>query len=357
MPEGDNTNDMYTAPEQLLAGADHPRPLSPHLRAQLEELLEGTRAGAVARPLPGDVRDKLEVSLLPDEPESPQNPENPHNPEKNWRRWAPRLSVAAAVIIALAILVPTLAHGPGPSASNVAAGTASTRSGLSILKAAAPNASGSKVTGTGHSHTYGAYGGANGAATASPPTSAASSGSAASTTNLAARAGRAAAPAIPPAALRPAPSGSQSSSAPGSGFTKSGAGAPEAVLAAPPPVVRELSPATGHRRRRQLGGATGDRPRRSQGCLFRPGGGGPSVGSFRDGSKSQGPTSLGGYRGRSRERPGRAQPGLGGRPVLLRPSGRVVVRRPSSMSMVSNVAWERWMTWTRSPGAFRASCS
>jgi hypothetical protein len=240
MPEGDNTNDMYKAPEELLAGADHPRPLPPQLRAQLEELLEGTRTGTVARPLPGDVRDKLEVSLLPDEPQNPENPEYP-KPEKQWRKWAPRLSVAAAVIIALAIFVPTLSHGPGPSASHVAAGTESTRSGPSILRAVPPTASGSKAAGTGNSQTYGTSGPANGAATASPSTSAAAS---ASTTNLAERAGRAAAPAAPPA-LRPAASGPLTPGSPTSGWTKSHAGAPEAVLGAPPPVVSGLSPATG----------------------------------------------------------------------------------------------------------------
>ena len=66
-----------------------------------------------ARPLSGEVRDKLEVSL---------RPEAPRGPEKKWREWAPRLSVAAAVIIALAIFVPALTHGPGPAASHSAAG-------------------------------------------------------------------------------------------------------------------------------------------------------------------------------------------------------------------------------------------
>ena len=63
MPEGDNT---YEDPEQLLAGSDRPRPLPAHLRARLEEALEGlAEEGTVttARPLPGEVRDKLAVSL------------------------------------------------------------------------------------------------------------------------------------------------------------------------------------------------------------------------------------------------------------------------------------------------------
>ncbi len=38
MPDGDNT---YDYPERLLAGSDRPRPLPPHLRARLEEALEG----------------------------------------------------------------------------------------------------------------------------------------------------------------------------------------------------------------------------------------------------------------------------------------------------------------------------
>ena len=128
MPEGgDNT---YDYPERLLAGSDRPRPLPPHLRARLEEALEGMATTTSARPLSGEVRDKLEVSL---------RPEAPRGPEKKWREWAPRLSVAAAVIIALAIFVPALTHGPGPAASHSAAGPLSTRSGLS-MRAATPGA-------------------------------------------------------------------------------------------------------------------------------------------------------------------------------------------------------------------------
>ena len=47
--------------------------------------------------------------------------------------------MAAAVIIALAIFVPALTHGPGPAASHSAAGPLSTRSGLS-MRAATPGA-------------------------------------------------------------------------------------------------------------------------------------------------------------------------------------------------------------------------
>ena len=69
MPEGDN---MYEYPEQLLAGADRPRPLPPDLRARLEEALEAAGTGTTARPLSAEVRDKLETSLRLDVPERPR---------------------------------------------------------------------------------------------------------------------------------------------------------------------------------------------------------------------------------------------------------------------------------------------
>ena len=47
MPDGDDTNDY---PERLLAGSDRPRPLPTHLRARLEEALEGV--ATTSRPDP-----------------------------------------------------------------------------------------------------------------------------------------------------------------------------------------------------------------------------------------------------------------------------------------------------------------
>ena len=52
MPEGDNT---YEYPEQLLAGADRPRPLPPGLRARLQEALETAGTGPSVRPLSAEV--------------------------------------------------------------------------------------------------------------------------------------------------------------------------------------------------------------------------------------------------------------------------------------------------------------
>ena len=87
MPEGDNT---YEYPEQLLAGSDRPRPLPPPLRARLEEALEGlagSDAVTAARPLSGDVRDKLAVRLRPEEleegPESLGGPKSPRSPKRS----------------------------------------------------------------------------------------------------------------------------------------------------------------------------------------------------------------------------------------------------------------------------------
>ena len=221
MPEGDNT---YEYPEQLLAGSDRPRPLPPLLRARLEEALEGlagSDAVTAARPLSGDVRDKLAVRLRPEEPEGPEEPggpEKPQEPEKKWRTWAPRLSVAAAVIIALAIFVPTVAHGPdsSPGASHTAAGARAYRAGLSI-RGLPTNAVTVPVKGRPAAST-------STAPSANAPT-----------------------PTIPRAILAPAAgTGTPARLGP----DKSGLGAPPAAFAASAPVVSSVSPATG----RQGGG-------------------------------------------------------------------------------------------------------
>jgi IPT/TIG domain len=215
--QGENTHEMhdmyeYEHPEQLLAGADRPRPLPPHLRARLEEALEGAGArpaAATVRPIPGEVRDKLEVTLLPLGQENDE-------PEKKWRVWAPRLSVAAAVIIALAIFVPTLAHGPGPAhtAAGTVASTQASRSGLSILRAVPPNAQAATAKAPG----------AFGAVVGRPSTSASSStaGIPAHGVPAPAAAGEG------PKSLNPALNGGA-----------------RAAFAAPPPVVSTVSPASG----------------------------------------------------------------------------------------------------------------
>ncbi|HXW78603.1 MAG TPA: hypothetical protein VEJ84_03845, partial [Acidimicrobiales bacterium] len=118
MPEQDR---RFEQPEQLLVGADRPRPLPPQLRARLEEALSGAAMddGAVSRPLPAEARDRLESSLAP-------------GPVRQTRKRAvlvPALGAAAAVAVALAVGIPALSHGPrtGPS-------------GVSAFNAAAPPA-------------------------------------------------------------------------------------------------------------------------------------------------------------------------------------------------------------------------
>ena len=64
MPDHDRHSEP---PEQLLVGADRPRPLPPYLRARLQELLSAAAVGddEVSRPLSGQARDKLQNSLKP----------------------------------------------------------------------------------------------------------------------------------------------------------------------------------------------------------------------------------------------------------------------------------------------------
>jgi IPT/TIG domain len=105
-------------PEQLLVGADRPRPLPAHLRARLEQALaaSGPGEGDVPRPVPAEARDKLENSLAPGLPRRP----------KKRVFLLPALGAAAAVAVALAVGLPALVHGPrtgsnGASAFNAAA--------------------------------------------------------------------------------------------------------------------------------------------------------------------------------------------------------------------------------------------
>jgi hypothetical protein len=98
-------------PEQLLVGADRPRPLPPYLRARLQELLSAAAVGddEVSRPLSGQARDKLQNSLKPAQVGRP----------RKWVRLAPALGAAAAIVLALAVGIPALVHGPrtGPTGS------------------------------------------------------------------------------------------------------------------------------------------------------------------------------------------------------------------------------------------------
>jgi hypothetical protein len=244
MPDGDDTNDY---PERLLAGSDRPRPLPTHLRARLEEALEGVATTESARPLSGEVRDKLEVSL---------RPEAPRGPRKTWREWAPRLSVAAAVIIALAIFVPALTHGPGPATSHSAAGPLSTRSGLS-MRAATPGAlarpdHGGAVANPSPAPVSSTTPDANGAGNANGPAgnarAANSNGPTANskgpTANASAPTANASAPTptIPSARLGPPTTSGRPTVL---GPDKSDLGAPQAAFTASTPAVNGVSPASG----------------------------------------------------------------------------------------------------------------
>ena len=230
MPEGDNT---YDYPERLLAGSDRPRPLPPHLRARLEEALEGVATTESARPLSGEVRDKLEVSL---------RPEAPRGPEKKWREWAPRLSVAAAVIIALAIFVPALTHGPGPAASHSAAGPLSTRSGLS-MRAATPGAlarpdHGGAMANPSTAPVSSTTPAANGAGNANGP----AGNAPAANSNGPTRNANAPTPTIPSARLGPPTTSGRPTVL---GPDKSDLGAPQAAFTASTPAVNGIRPASG----------------------------------------------------------------------------------------------------------------
>jgi hypothetical protein len=230
MPDGDDT---YDYPERLLAGSDRPRPLPPHLRARLEEALEGVATTESARPLSGEVREKLEVSL---------RPEAPRGPQKTWREWAPRLSVAAAVIIALAIFVPALTHGPGPAASHSAAVPLSTRSGLS-MRAATPGAlarpdHGGAVANPSPAPVSSTTPAANRAGNANGP---AGNARAANSNGPTANA-NAPTPTIPSARLGPPTTSGRPTVL---GPDKSDLGAPKAAFTASTPAVNGISPASG----------------------------------------------------------------------------------------------------------------
>jgi hypothetical protein len=118
VPEQDR---RFEQPEQLLVGADRPRPLPADLRARLEEVLTGAAVGdgGLSRSLPAEARDRLENSLTP----APA-----HRPRKRAFLW-PTLGAAAAAAVALAVGVPALTHGPRTSTT-----------GVSSFNAAAPPA-------------------------------------------------------------------------------------------------------------------------------------------------------------------------------------------------------------------------
>ncbi len=225
MPDGNPTNDY---PEELLAGADRPRPLPAVLRSRLKVALEAAAlqeaaAGTASRPLSAEVRDKLETSLRVDETEGNGPGPSPegNRPESKWRTWAPRLTVVAAVLIALGIFVPSLAHGPGPGATHTAAGTIGTagttgtagthgsRPGPSALRAVPPKAV-----------FLPANGGFAGGSSKSPAASSVATAPGAT----------APAPTAPPAVLGP---------------DKSAPGQPSAASAAVVPVVGRVTPDSG----------------------------------------------------------------------------------------------------------------
>jgi len=131
----------YEHPETLLAGSDRPRPLPPRLRTRLEEVLGTAGDGAPARELSAEVRGKLENSLRP----------AGGGAEKKRKRWAvvaPTVGAAAAIVIAAAVAVPALVHGPNVGAAHTAAGTLAQRSRLSTVESQ-PSGAASRATKSG----------------------------------------------------------------------------------------------------------------------------------------------------------------------------------------------------------------
>lgn len=123
-------------PELLLVGADRPRPLPPELRARLEGVLIAGRAtaelpgpglrgtaleemdgglhgGTGPRRLPAPARDWLETSLS-------SAPEPIGQRRRRWGLAPSSLGAAAAVVVALAVGLPVLAH-PGGAGNGLSA--------------------------------------------------------------------------------------------------------------------------------------------------------------------------------------------------------------------------------------------
>jgi len=117
----------YEHPEQLLAGSDRPRPLPPRLRTRLEQVLVTAGDGAPARELSAEVRGKLENSLRP-------AGGGTEDKRKRWTVVAPIVGAAAAIVIAAAVAVPALVHGPTVGAAHTAAGTLAPRSRLPTVQ-------------------------------------------------------------------------------------------------------------------------------------------------------------------------------------------------------------------------------
>lgn len=99
MPDQDKN---YRYPEDLLVGADRPRPLAPTTRARLEEALTAQRA----RPLSPEVRGRLENSL------------RPQGTRRKWGVMVPGLAAAAIIVVVAALVVPGLVHKSTPGSSD-----------------------------------------------------------------------------------------------------------------------------------------------------------------------------------------------------------------------------------------------
>jgi hypothetical protein len=120
-------------PEELLAGSDRPRPLTPVLRARLERTLLAVSGDTAPRPLSPAVRDRLESSL--------RGPGGTRRTDR-WKRIVPGAGVAAAIAVLAAILVPQLVNGPNRPGGTVAAraaGPTVARLGLSAPPVAVSN--------------------------------------------------------------------------------------------------------------------------------------------------------------------------------------------------------------------------
>jgi hypothetical protein len=170
--------------EELLHGADRPRPLPPELRRRLAERLtaadrDETADPTGARPLPSDLRERLAGALPPRRgpdagaTDAAGGSGGEPGPRRAWRWANPAAAVAAAVLVVAAV-VGLSVRGGGSNNSNTtaAAGGASTSS-----RAAAPpqlSASSGQAAGGAGGAAAGAGGGAvlNGGPAAGQPPSA-----------------------------------------------------------------------------------------------------------------------------------------------------------------------------------------
>ena len=190
--------------EELLRGADRPRPLPPALRQRLADRLMAANQGEApavtpTRPLPSDLRARLEDALpsegTPDVDGGDDGADGVPAPGQRpaWRWVNPAAAVAAAVLVVAAV-VGLSVRGGGPTKPLTTAAASSS----STARAAAPP----KLSASGEAGGAGVTAGAGGAAANSAPLArqpAAGGGMAGSGASggAAAPGGTAAAPSVP----------------------------------------------------------------------------------------------------------------------------------------------------------------